>query len=76
MWAVFVFLIAVSFVGSTPTCPDSNDPPVFLPHETLCTKYYECSNGIAYLMSCPTGLDFNQETNSCDFADRAGCRFF
>lgn len=38
-----------------------------------CTKYYQCSNGLEYLKSCPAGLHFNPFNLVCDWPDAACC---
>ncbi|MDR1742621.1 MAG: carbohydrate-binding module family 14 protein [Dysgonamonadaceae bacterium] len=38
-----------------------------------CSKYYECSNGIAYHHSCQEGLHWNNTIKCCDWPDTAGC---
>ena len=52
---------------TTPECPkvDPEDHTVFFPHPTDSTKYYECSNGTPILQSCPPGLIWNQELETC-----------
>lgn len=56
-------------------CPAVDGPfPVYLPHPTNCNLFYECSNGIKYLMSCPAQLHFNVALNVCDYPQNAGCK--
>uniref|UniRef100_A0A4Y0BM05 Chitin-binding type-2 domain-containing protein n=1 Tax=Anopheles funestus TaxID=62324 RepID=A0A4Y0BM05_ANOFN len=56
-------------------CPREDDPakPVHFPSTTSCVKFQKCFNGIAYEMSCPSGLEFDFESNRCDYPARARC---
>ena len=57
-----------------PVCPDHAGPyPVLLPNPSNCSTYYMCSGGVAVLMSCPTGLFFNNNTWTCDFPAHVDC---
>ncbi|XP_078670904.1 uncharacterized protein LOC144911022 isoform X2 [Branchiostoma floridae x Branchiostoma belcheri] len=38
-----------------------------------CTKFYECSNGIALSFSCPDGLLFDIKTRQCEWPEEATC---
>ncbi|XP_055538565.1 probable chitinase 10 [Wyeomyia smithii] len=55
-------------------CPLNDNPndPVALP-STSCQQFYKCSLGKACLLSCPTGLHFNQQTKYCDYPEIACC---
>jgi len=44
------------------------------PNPSDCTKFYTCSNGVAYLMPCSAGLHFNATSKTCDYPERAGCQ--
>ncbi|KAG5885066.1 hypothetical protein JTB14_036635 [Gonioctena quinquepunctata] len=46
---------------------------VYFPHEDNCSKYYQCSNGKAYLHNCPSDTHFNPVLNVCDHPETAGC---
>lgn len=38
----------------------------FLPHESDCSSFYECKNGLRYTRNCPSGLNYdfvNQVSN-------------
>ncbi|XP_066143521.1 mucin-2-like isoform X2 [Euwallacea fornicatus] len=54
-------------------CPlvDGNDS-VYFPHDD-CTKFWQCSNGVAHEHDCPAGLHFNPQLNVCDWPEQAGC---
>ncbi|XP_063237600.1 probable chitinase 10 [Bacillus rossius redtenbacheri] len=45
----------------------------YLPNPNDCGSYYECSNGIANLIKCPTGLEFSVTSNSCNYPQLAQC---
>ncbi|GJQ68679.1 hypothetical protein Trydic_g17219 [Trypoxylus dichotomus] len=55
-------------------CPLEEEFPTFLPNESDCSLYYECSNGIPILMECPEGMAFNPVFDVCDIpANVPGC---
>uniref|UniRef100_A0A182K5Z9 Chitin-binding type-2 domain-containing protein n=1 Tax=Anopheles christyi TaxID=43041 RepID=A0A182K5Z9_9DIPT len=56
-------------------CPrvDDTTKPVHFPSATSCFKFQKCFNGIAYEMSCPSGLEFDSKNNRCDYPARAKC---
>ncbi|XP_023310095.1 probable chitinase 10 [Anoplophora glabripennis] len=61
--------------GNTPDpqCPYPSDEITFYPHPTECNKYYECYQGHRYLMSCPSGLYWNEKENACDYRENVNC---
>ncbi|XP_001861005.2 probable chitinase 10 [Culex quinquefasciatus] len=56
-------------------CPFGDDQgvPVFLPHESDCTKYYVCDNGRPVQLTCPAGLFWNAIETTCDNPQQSGC---
>ncbi|CAG9813175.1 unnamed protein product [Phaedon cochleariae] len=63
----------ISTNGCQLQCPDIDGPDsIYGPLED-CTKFCQCSNGIAYVHNCSSGLHFNPVLNVCDYPDRAGC---
>jgi hypothetical protein len=74
--ALFVVLafVACSEGGDAPTCPpEDGDMPVYFPDED-CTKFWECSNGVAKLLTCPDKKYFNPELNVCDWESNVQCK--
>lgn len=62
--------------GSPVHCPlgeDQQETPVFLPHESDCTKYYVCVQSDPILMGCPAGLFWNAVETTCDIPEHSGC---
>jgi hypothetical protein len=57
------------------SCPqrDPLDYTVLLPHQTDCSKFYSCSNGVPIEMNCPAGLHFNDKLKVCDWPQNANC---
>ena len=51
-------------------CPTSNG---LFPNPKDCHTFYQCSNGNAYLMDCPSNLEFNPVLQVCDWPENAGC---
>ncbi|XP_054724402.1 chondroitin proteoglycan 2-like isoform X1 [Uloborus diversus] len=59
----------------TPFCPSFNGKiPIFFRHQTNCSVYYMCSNGLAYEFTCPARLHFNLRKRSCDYESDANCQ--
>lgn len=49
-------------------------PGKFVPHETDCSKYYQCTgDGTGAIGECPGGLMFNKNTGMCDWATNVQC---
>ena len=46
---------------------------MYLQHESVCSKYYMCVNGIPVVQKCPAGLHFNPSIQACDYPESAGC---
>lgn len=43
------------------------------PHPTSCNKYVYCVHGIAYTRNCPDELQYDRESNSCEYKDEVNC---
>ncbi|XP_047000765.1 peritrophin-1-like [Schistocerca americana] len=58
-----------------PTCPAWNpDDVTQLPNPKDCSSFYKCDeNGVAWLIPCPAGLEYNAELRVCDYPENAGC---
>jgi len=55
-------------------CPqNSGDFPVFLPHPTDCTKYYECQDDWPILMDCAPPLYFDAKLDVCNWPNLVDC---
>ena len=44
-------------------------------HPTICSKFYECSNNIAYEMDCAAPLFFNIAIGVCDWPENVACYY-
>ncbi|XP_025154073.1 mucin-2-like isoform X2 [Harpegnathos saltator] len=56
------------------TCPPKGSTEkVLLPHECLCTDYYECMDGLEIHRHCPIGLHFDYVRQTCDEPEIAKC---
>ncbi|XP_055610304.1 probable chitinase 10 [Uranotaenia lowii] len=49
------------------------DPPVYLPHENDCAKYYVCDHGVPVEMNCPAPLLWNAPKDVCDSPNEVVC---
>ncbi|XP_049807853.1 balbiani ring protein 3-like isoform X4 [Schistocerca nitens] len=59
-----------------PECPSPADPEnvVQFPNPDDCSTFYKCDlDGTAVLQDCPPGLEYNAETQVCDYPASAGC---
>ncbi|XP_047000761.1 chondroitin proteoglycan-2-like [Schistocerca americana] len=58
-----------------PTCPPWNpDDVTQLPNPNDCSIFYKCDeNGVAWVIECPAGLEYNAELRVCDYPENAGC---
>lgn len=56
-------------------CVRQNNPNniVFIASKSVCDKYYICVDGQPTNQTCSSGLQFNKETNNCDFPSRSKC---
>ncbi|XP_055704620.1 peritrophin-1-like [Phlebotomus papatasi] len=73
---VFLFAIVALAAAANVSCPpvdDEHGEAVVLPHESDCSKFYLCSNGVPWELSCKEGLYFNTETNTCDWQENVNC---
>ncbi|CRL00914.1 CLUMA_CG014400, isoform A [Clunio marinus] len=62
--------------GSSPPgiCPPGDPrPPVFLPHEYDCGRFYQCVWGEPMEINCPPGMHWNIIDSVCDWPERANC---
>ncbi|XP_076750932.1 peritrophin-1 [Xylocopa sonorina] len=73
-----VFAAFVVYVYSDnilkPQCPDEiNDKNMMVRHPCNCSTYFVCTVDPPIPMECPSGLQFNQEKQVCDFKWRVKC---
>ncbi|GIZ02469.1 protein obstructor-E [Caerostris extrusa] len=58
--------------------PTKNCPRKYglYPHESDCTKFWNCVDGAATEVQCPQGLTFNDDRATCDWADlvKSSCK--
>ena len=60
---VFLLICVVATNATVIICPPDAKT---IAHPTDCESYYNCTNGDAVLMTCPTGTWFNATTGECD----------
>ncbi|MFI9538029.1 carbohydrate-binding module family 14 protein [Nocardia fusca] len=48
------------------------EPDGLFPHPADVTKYVECSNNVATVHTCPSGLNWNRKGQYCDWPANAG----
>ncbi|XP_057655102.1 mucin-22-like isoform X2 [Diorhabda carinulata] len=75
---IYIFVIwslsaLVNLGESIVVCPATDEGTSVYYPVSDCTKFCECSNGTAYLHSCPEGLYFNTTLNACDWPENSGC---
>ncbi|XP_058065693.1 peritrophin-1-like [Anopheles bellator] len=60
----------------TASCPTVDDPlrPTYLPVPTDCSSYVLCYHGNPIAMKCPTVLQWNKATMTCDSPENAKCQ--
>ncbi|XP_063544314.1 putative uncharacterized protein DDB_G0282133 [Cydia strobilella] len=54
-------------------CPADFDVDQLLPHESDCTKFYDCVFGEKVERDCAPGTHFNPTLQVCDWPQNAGC---
>ncbi|KAJ8954027.1 hypothetical protein NQ318_004320 [Aromia moschata] len=54
-------------------CPFPSYDIIRSPYEGDCSIFWECYNGARYVMTCPTGLEYNQYEYRCDAPEIALC---
>ncbi|KAL4712149.1 hypothetical protein ACJJTC_011010 [Scirpophaga incertulas] len=54
-------------------CPADFSIHYLLPHETDCSKFYSCGNGIKYSMQCAQGTLFDQSSQICNWPSLVNC---
>lgn len=69
------FLIPVEPAVSTVQCPRKNG---YFSHEDpqVCDKFYNCVDGVANTVTCPSGLIYDDYQGTCTWpqdAQRKGC---
>ncbi|CAH1125955.1 unnamed protein product [Ceutorhynchus assimilis] len=55
-----------------PCCPVACPVQLFVPDPNCC-NYWDCTNGVATKMTCPSGLWWNPEENICDWPNSDYC---
>lgn len=56
-----------------PICPYPSSEMTYVVHPYNCSLYYECYQGIKYLMACPSPLVFNIDAKYCDYQENVDC---
>ena len=72
-------LLAVALAEEVKECPRrvslecpkvSPLSPMYLPYPKDCSKFCQCSNGVAYEHDCPPGLYFDDNLDVCNYPDK------
>lgn len=62
---------------STPSSPTVTCEGVenfqFIPSTLSCSEYYQCIDSTPFLLSCPRGLYFNKNIQTCDYPANVDC---
>ncbi|XP_071552436.1 zinc metalloproteinase nas-14-like isoform X2 [Panulirus ornatus] len=56
-------------------CKESSHNGLLFRYPGDCSKFYQCSNSISFIMDCPAGLHFSLSKNQCDYPSQANCTF-
>ncbi|KAJ8926337.1 hypothetical protein NQ314_021305 [Rhamnusium bicolor] len=57
------------------SCPGVTDSTTtYFVHETDCSKFYRCLDGVLILLTCPDGFHFDPLRYICDSPDKIECR--
>ncbi|KAJ8925512.1 hypothetical protein NQ315_009351 [Exocentrus adspersus] len=65
---IIVVFSVVSLTFAEVECPAiEGEEAVYLPHETECGKFYECSGRKPILLECPPGTYFDVRVNTCNW---------
>ncbi|XP_050297565.1 salivary glue protein Sgs-3-like [Anthonomus grandis grandis] len=70
LYLVLAMGSALVSASPEPNCINSKD--VYFP-DSNCNSFWQCSNGIAHKMICPSNLEWNAALNVCDWPSSAGC---
>ncbi|XP_046974664.1 mucin-5AC-like [Vanessa cardui] len=71
---IFLLLLGHGWANFLPNgCPADFSVHLLLPHETDCTKFYQCSNGNKITMQCGRGTAFDVELQECADAQNVIC---
>ncbi|PSN35321.1 hypothetical protein C0J52_26087 [Blattella germanica] len=62
---------------AAPECPPVQLPniTILLPDYENCSRFYECDNGHAVLMDCPSNLYYCSELVACSYRNDGNCSF-
>ena len=59
--------------GPTDPCAGGHSGVVRNPNDPTCASYVQCAHGVAYVMSCQSGLLFNPSCSCCDWPSNVNC---
>lgn len=65
-----IFAVAYSSVDH---CPEGHTENVFVPNNCDCSSYFQCLEGKPVLKHCPPGLEWNAQSDVCDYPESANC---
>ncbi|KOX76156.1 hypothetical protein WN51_11896 [Melipona quadrifasciata] len=60
--------------ASRPDCSKANKTHLLVRHPCSCTTYFVCLTDPPIPMECPSGLQFNETIQACDFAINVMCK--
>ncbi|XP_045538655.1 peritrophin-1-like [Papilio machaon] len=55
-------------------CPANSNIKPLRAHETDCTKFYQCSNGHDFEMTCGPGTVFDENLQVCNWPSAVDCK--
>jgi len=66
----FVLVFSIASVSGQQRCQPHG---AMTPNPRNCSTYFQCDNGNSVLRPCPSGLNFNTRTQTCDWPYNANC---
>jgi hypothetical protein len=75
--AVLGLVTPVAYAQTTTPSDDSVDcsgiESELLPNPDDCNSFIQCSNGVAVLQKCPSGLYYSPEIQQCGYPENSSC---
>ncbi|KAG2235383.1 hypothetical protein INT48_005002 [Thamnidium elegans] len=71
---LLITALCLAGAGSVSAAPsDCNGRTGKIRHERACDAYYDCTDGLGVLVTCPETHYFNSQTSTCEIAGEFDC---